>query len=302
MKGIKPLITVFTATYNRAHLLPRLFTSLTEQTASNFEWIIVDDGSTDMTPQVVQKFKDSTTFPILYYLQENQGKHIAINKGVSSANGAFFFIVDSDDRLPHNSIEIINAKLNQIFGDDKIAGVVGLKCFFNQKVVGSTHIREDIICDIFDYRYDYKVIGDRAEVFKTAILKKIPFPKFGQEKFVPESIVWNRIGQEYNMLFFNENIYECEYLADGLSAHSIALRRQNPKGILSLYSELGRIKKIGIHNRIKVYTNFWRFYFCDKENKRRNIKLVKFELLVLMTLPLGLFFYLRDTSKISKHV
>lgn len=296
----KNLITVCTATYNRASLLPILFASLKQQMMSHFEWVIVDDGSTDNTEEVVSRFRESATFPIIYEKQKNQGKHIAINKGVHLASGRSFFIVDSDDRLPEDSLEVIQSKFNRIIDDDKIAGVVGLKCYFDNKVVGSKHLIDDVICDIFDYRYEYKVIGDRAEVFKTEVLRVFPFPKYGDEKFVPESIVWNRIGQQYTMLFFSKNVYECQYLPDGLSARSVALRRKYPIGIVHLYAELGQIKKIGLRNRLKAFTNFWRFYFCDTQNRSKNRALLKSNVMAFLCLPLGFLFYKKDALKHNK--
>jgi len=289
------LITVFTATYNRVQLLHTLYASLEAQTNLNFEWVIVDDGSIDNTTHLVKEMEKKAPFNITYYKQANQGKHIAINKGIALAKGFCFFIVDSDDRLPENSLAIIKSKFLTIRDNNSIAGVVGLKCYFDKKVVGSNPLKEDIICDIFDYRYKHKVIGDKAEVFKTNILKKYPFPSFNNEKFIPESIVWNRIGQHYKMLFFNENVYECEYLEEGLSNQSVFLRRKYPKGVIHLYAELGMIKRIGIVNRLKAYINYWRFYFCDLSSAYKNILLLRKQFVALLCFPLGMLFYLKDS-------
>lgn len=288
------IITVFTATYNRSNLLQRLFVSLKEQTNKNFEWVIVDDGSTDETFTIIEKIQKEANFRVIYKKQENQGKHIAINTGVALANGQYFFIVDSDDRLPKDAIAIVFKKLRFIKENSNVAGIVGLKCYFNKKTVGFHPLKEDKICDFFDYRYTYKVQGDRAEVLKTSIFKKYPFPKFGNEKFVPESIVWNRIAKDYKMLFFNENIYECEYLEDGLSAQSVRLRRQNPKGIINLYAELGKIKKIGSKGRIKAYINFWRFFFCDLTNGKSHLKRIKNQYFAFLCIPFGFALYVKD--------
>lgn len=288
------LITVCTASYNRGSLLPLLYASLKVQTHLHFEWIIIDDGSTDDTTNRVSAMQKDAPFDIIYHKQSNQGKHIAINKGVELAKGTSFFIVDSDDRLPEDSLAIIHSKFSIIKDNPTIAGVVGLKCYFDKKVVGSGTIKDDIICDLFEYRYTLKIKGDRAEVFKTDILKKYPFPKFDDEKFVPESIIWNRIAQKYSMLFFNENVYECEYLEDGLSANSIFLRRKYPKGVLHLYSELGVIQKIGTINKWKSYINFWRFFFCDTPSFK-NLHLIKKSHIAYLLFPIGIFLYTRDS-------
>lgn len=294
------LISIFTATYNRAVLLQRLFASLQEQTYSNFEWVIVDDGSTDDTAKVIDEIKKEAAFNIVYKKQHNQGKHVAINNGVALAKGNYFYIVDSDDRLPKNALEIVASKILKIKDNTNIAGVVGLKCFFNKETVGFNPLQDDTICSIFEYRYKYKVKGDRAEILKTNILKKYPFPKFNDEKFIPESIVWNRIGLDYKLLFFNDNVYECEYLEDGLSAQSVQLRRKYPKGILNLYAELGKIKAIGVLNRLKAYTNFWRFFFCDTIDAKKNTSLLKKQKAAFLCLPFGFLLYLKDNLILNK--
>ncbi|MGC9064033.1 MAG: glycosyltransferase family A protein, partial [bacterium] len=100
-------ITLFTPTYNREKLLSRLYESIKRQSFSNFEWIIVDDGSTDNTEQIVESWLKESTFDIRYFYQQNSGKHIAINKGVREARGELFFIIDSDDWLGDDSLQDI---------------------------------------------------------------------------------------------------------------------------------------------------------------------------------------------------
>jgi len=294
------LITIFTATFNRASLLLNLFESIKNQSYQNFEWVIVDDGSRDNTEEVVLKIKEQAFFDITFQKQSNQGKHIAINKGVAIAKGEAFFIVDSDDRLPENSLEIINEQFTKVKKESEIAGVVGLKCYFDKTTVGSTHLTDSIICSTIDYRCKHKIKGDRAEVLKTEVLKRYLFPKFGDEKFVPESIVWNRISKNYKMLFFSENIYECEYLEDGLSANSLKLRRKYPKGILNLYAEQGKIKEIGMFYRFRTYINFWRFYLCDSQSLLQNFKLIRTQYISFLFLPIGFLIYFKDSITIKE--
>ena len=101
-------ITVFTPSFNRAHLLSRLYDSLLKQTTNDFEWLIVDDGSTDDTETKVEEFINKGELPIRYYKQQNGGKHRAINTGVQLASGELFFIVDSDDGLVHDCIQKVS--------------------------------------------------------------------------------------------------------------------------------------------------------------------------------------------------
>ena len=293
MENLK--ITVFTPTYNRADLLGVLYNSLKNQSYKNFEWVIVDDGSTDETEELVTKLKKENNLIIRYEKQENQGKHIAINKGVSIANGECFFIVDSDDRLPKKSLEIINKKFNKIRNNNKIAGVVGLRCYFDGNVIGTNMPEDELLCTALEYRHTYNIVGDRAEAIKTAVLKEYPFPKFGEEKFLSESIVWNKISLKYNLLFFSENVYECEYLDSGLTSNSIRLRRLYPKGAMNLYAELGEIEAVSFKVKSKAYINFWRFYFCDLSNAQENLHILNKKFIVFLYFPLGFIFYLNDS-------
>ncbi len=73
--------TVFTPTFDRAHTLDRVYRSLCVQTFKEFEWVIVDDGSTDGTDDLVAGWQTENRFPISYEKQPNQGKHIAVNLG-----------------------------------------------------------------------------------------------------------------------------------------------------------------------------------------------------------------------------
>lgn len=293
MENLK--ITVFTPTYNRVDLLGVLYDSLKKQTYKNFEWVIVDDGSTDNTEAFVKIIKKEDDLVIIYKNQENQGKHIAINNGVSIANGECFFIVDSDDRLPANSLEIISRKFNKIRNNPKVAGVVGLRCYFDGNVIGTKMPKDELLCTALEYRHTYKIAGDRAEVIKTAVLKEYPFPKFGEEKFLSESIVWNKMSLKYKLLFFSENVYECEYLENGLTLNSIRLRRLYPKGAMHLYAELGKIKSINFKIRSKAYINFWRFYFCDLSNALGNLHILNKKFIALLYFPLGFIFFLKDS-------
>ena len=101
-------LTIFTPTYNRAYILPNLYESLVNQTSKDFEWVIVDDGSTDETESIVKKWIAESRICIKYIKQENQGKHIAINTGTEHADGELFFIVDSDDSLKNHAVSTIS--------------------------------------------------------------------------------------------------------------------------------------------------------------------------------------------------
>lgn len=132
-------ITVFTPLYNRAPLLEDLYKSLLKQNYHSFEWLIVDDGSTDNAEQIIRTFiADSAhTFPIGYIQKENGGKHTAINRGVEEANGELFLILDSDDTLPADSLATIAQYYEQCKGYKDCAGVCGLMAHHDGQLIGS---------------------------------------------------------------------------------------------------------------------------------------------------------------------
>ncbi len=101
------MLTIFTPTYNRAKLLNDIFNSLEKQSCFDFEWLIIDDGSSDNTESVVMNFFHSSSFPIRYIKKKNGGKHTAYNLALENARGKLFFCLDSDDYLPSNAVEKI---------------------------------------------------------------------------------------------------------------------------------------------------------------------------------------------------
>ncbi len=226
--------TIFTPTYNRAHLLPRLFRSLLQLDFQDFEWLIVDDGSTDETKNIVSEFQTCNSLNIRYFYQKNQGKHAAINLGVAQAKGEFFFIVDSDDWLPANSLSN-SLKYTDRFQSSSIAGIAGKRSFINAHNNFPFH---ELISTPLEIKYKFKNSFDLAEIYKTDVLKKYPFPVFPGEKFVTESLVWFRIARKYQLLFFNETIYHCEYQPGGLTDNYRKLMENNPQGSLLYLREL----------------------------------------------------------------
>lgn len=287
-------VTVFTPSYNRAHLLERVYRSLLEQTNNCFEWIIVDDGSNDFTESLIQSFILEQKIVITYLKQINKGKHFAINQGVQLAKGVLFLNLDSDDALTNNAIQQIIENVNEVIGNPNIAGIVGRKIYFNSELIGNL-MGKNIISNSLNIRYQHKIIGDLAEVFKTQVLKEFPFPEISNEKFCPEALVWNRIAQKYNLLYTNLPIYQVEYLPDGLSSKIVKIRMTSPIASMCYYSELASYE-IPFLQKIKATLNFWRFSFnsdWDFAKKLTNTNAV----LSIFCIPLGYLMYLNDKRK-----
>ena len=213
-------MTILTPTYNRAYILKNAYESLLRQTDKGFEWIIVDDGSSDDTESVVKSWIDvGAPFEIKYIKQENGGKHRAVNNGVREAKYDYILILDSDDYLTDDAVEKIHEWTKSIEGLDGFAGVAGLRGRIdNDACIGGGGNGEPYIDAKNTERAKYNLLGDKAEVYKTEILKKYPFPEFEGENFLSEHVVWDTIAKDgYKLRWFTQVIYKCEYLADGLT-------------------------------------------------------------------------------------
>lgn len=200
--------TVFTPTYNRAHTLQRVYESLKSQTLRDFEWIIVDDGSTDGTLSLVEKWQAESIFPLRYIRQENQGKHFAFNRGVKEAKGLLFTSLDSDDACVANALERLNYYWESISAEKRIfySGITALCIDQFGNNVG--YPLPEAVYDASWLEVDYKMglKGEKWGTFRADILKEFPFPETLQGSYFPESIIWFRISGGYLTRFFNERL------------------------------------------------------------------------------------------------
>lgn len=234
------MITVLTPTYNRAHTLERAFRSLAAQTDVRFEWLVVDDGSSDGTQALLQSLIPQACFGMRVVCQENGGKHVAINTGSGLAHGEWILILDSDDALLPDAIAAINKEVGEDPGPD-ISGLCFRRIHFDGGLVGVNSVRES---RLFLHPTEASEIfkGDLAYVFRRSSLQSHPFPVIPGEVFFPELYVWNRIGDEGRILYFpDQAIYLCDYLPDGYSANFPRNLRRNPRGFLIYYrSQISR--------------------------------------------------------------
>lgn len=261
---MKHLITILTPAYNRASLLPRLFDSLLRQTFKDFEWIVVDDGSTDDTRKVVANLKEKCggAFPMGYVYKANGGKHMAINIGAERARGELLFIADSDDLLTDDALETVANSWHDISDDKSFAGIAGLDIAMDtREVIGSGLPQEHIDCNAIDIRYRHHVTGDMKEVFRTEVLREFPFPEFAGERFCPEQLVWFRMARRYRLRYINKPIYIADYQPDGITAGITRARMRNPSASMLTYAELTECP-VPFLVKVKAAINVWRFWHC----------------------------------------
>lgn len=202
-----PLFTVFTPTYNRAHLLPRVYRSLCLQSCRDFEWLIVDDGSTDDTRDLVSSWIEHGNIQIRYVWQENGHKKMAFNRGVKEALGELFLPIDSDDAVLPQALAVLKKNWQDIPKDRQrdFAGVCALCANENGQLIGNRFPEDVCDSDALEIRYRYKVHGDKWGFTRTDILKEHPFPE-DVAGHVPEGIIWSAIAQRKKTRFINETL------------------------------------------------------------------------------------------------
>jgi glycosyltransferase involved in cell wall biosynthesis len=201
-----PLFTVFTPTYNRAHTLKRVFDSLRAQTLRDFEWLVVDDGSTDKTTELIASWAKASDFPIRYFKQEHTGKHIAHNLAVREGCGKFFLPLDSDDACSPRALERFAYHWNTIPESERasFSGVVALCCDQYGKVVGDRFPSDLFDANWRDVVYVYRVRGEKWGPQLMELVRRYPFPQISGTHFVPEGLVWLDLAKAYKIRFVNE--------------------------------------------------------------------------------------------------
>ena len=274
-----PFISILTPTYNRGKLLLPLYDSLKNLTFEDFEWLIVDDGSEDDTEQYALSWIahniQNAEFPIRYIKKSNGGKHTAINRGVREANGELILILDSDDTLPADSLATIAHYYEQCKGYKDCAGVCGLMAHHDGQLIGTGFPKDPMYESALQFRYAKKgnVTGDLLEVYKTSVMREFPFPEIENEKFCPESLVWNRIANKYKLFCFNKVIYYRDYLEGGLTSKIVKIRMKSPIASTMTYAEM-LAYDISLKWKIRSAINYWRFKYCIK-NKSLKAPTVK---------------------------
>lgn len=235
----RPLFTVFVPTYNRAALLPKALDSVLQQTVSDYEILVVDDGSSDDTRDVIESWSRQTGVPVRYYYQPNGGKHRAHNRAVDLAEGELLMVLDSDDRLLKNCLEIVREAWLGIphTKRQEFAGVEGL-CINSAGELHGTPFPSDR----FDSTYLevvglYNVKGEKRNALRLDVLKRFRYPDIPAEKHVRPSFIWKRISHHYKMRFINSPLQIVDFSPGGLTATSSMRRLRNVRGLYQYWQD-----------------------------------------------------------------
>lgn len=296
-------ITVATPTFNRANTLHRVFDSLMHQSFKDFEWIVVDDGSKDSTRELVNSYKQTADFNIKYIYQENSGKHIALNKAVSEAQGDFFIIADSDDAFVEHSFQTL-LKYWDLIEESRKSQFRGITCRCYDpvtmlpigKAFPGNYMDMPGLEAVFKNNYNFEMWG----MNRLDVMKEFPFPCTDKEdgnplSFFPESIIWNRMGRKYKVRFINDHLRA--YYRDQENSATSRKKSRSRENIYLWEHYLNDVFDYFFYNpklfiKASVGMSMDGFLLKLKLNKilKRINKLVP-RLLVLFFMPAGYFLY-----------
>lgn len=195
------VVSIVTPTYNRAHALADAYRSLLDQRLS-LEWIVVDDGSSDQSLELIEKLSSGAPFPVRYMRQEHAGKHVAINRGVAAARGELVGLLDSDDMLTSCALDRLVDHWRSLPDRDHFVGVTGLDIDEEGKVIGDLFRADVIDASWQEMIYHYRVTGDKWGLQRADVLRANPFP--ASSGFVIEGTVWRKIGLNYRTRYVND--------------------------------------------------------------------------------------------------
>lgn len=282
-------LTVFTPTYNRAYCLHQLYESLCRQTSKDFEWLVIDDGSTDNTKELIDIWKLENNIEIKYFYKENGGMHTGHNVAYSLIETELNVCIDSDDYMLDNAVEKIIKRWQTLYDKSKICGIIGLNQFSNGNLVGTALPDSLEFSTLYNLYHNLNVKGDKKLVLSTKVVKEYPpYPVFKDERFVPLGTLYLMIDQDYQFSCLNDTLCVVEYLQDGSTRNIFKQYRKNPRGfrysrIVELtFFKNKRLKILKILHLISSTIFIGdRHFFKDNPEK----------IMTILLLPLGLLFH-----------
>lgn len=290
-------LTIFTPAYNRAHTITRTYESLCRQTCKDFEWLVIDDGSTDNTCRLVEKWIKEDIIPIRYIYQHNQGMHGAHNTAYKNIETELNTCIDSDDYMPDDAVEKICSFWKE-HGSDRYAGIIGLDITENGKVIGSSFpkgLKETALGDF----YSRGGSGDKKLVYRTSVIRQYPeYPIFEGERYVGLAYKYMLIDQDYTLLTLNEPLVVVEYQVDGSSVNMYRQYWNNPKGF-AFFRRTEMVTTKSLKRRFMVCIHYVSSSFISKN--KHFIEESPRKLATILSVPFGYLLYRYIAHKVKKN-
>lgn len=321
MKSPKTL-TIFTPAYNRAHTIERTFQSLCRQTNKDFEWLIIDDGSSDNTKELILSkiIKDTLSFPplnkesnenietyfegnckdgflIRYFYQQNQGMHGAHNTAYKHINTELNTCIDSDDYMPDDAVDII-VNLWKERGNNKYAGIVGLDYADKGGIIG-TEFPQDMKETTLNGFYLQGGRGDKKLVYRTDVIKKYPeYPTFKGERYFSLGYKYLLIDQDYLLLTINKPLVIVDYQLDGSSFNMYRQYWTNPNGFIFLRKEHMQYQTL-LRNKYRSCVHY--ISHCIRAGRIKEFLSNPCPILSFLAIIPGTFLYFFTKYKVYNH-
>lgn len=292
----KKLLTVFTCTYNRANTIGRTYESLCRQTRKDFKWLVVDDGSTDGTREVVEGWqKKDNGFEIQYVYKENGGLHTGYNRAIELMDTELCVCIDSDDWMPDNAVEIINASWSK-YRDLNISGMVGYDVTIQGKRLGD-HMEEGKVIHYVQLKENKRYNKDNKIVMRTDLLKLVaPQPSFmGERNFNPIWMIF-KIDQMAPMVLLDKTLCIVDYQTDGMAANIVNQFFNSPNSFMELRRLYVNLKYTSMSWKLRHYIHLVaNAKMAGKSPFLPDVKTIG----VLIAYPFGLllYYYLKSKHK-----
>lgn len=281
-------LTVFTPSYNRAYTLHKCYESLLRQTSKDFIWLIIDDGSSDNTKELVNRWINEDEIKINYIYQENQGMHGAHNTAYKNINTELNVCIDSDDYMPDDAVEKIISFWNKNKRSD-LAGIMALDSYKDGKVIGDkfpSELKESTYFDIYN-KYDLK--GDKKLIYRSELTTQYPYPVFAGEKYVSLAYKYAKLDSKYKLALMNEVVCNVEYMEDGSSLNMLKQYRRNPKGFAFIRIDNMKNPKATLIFKFKECIHYVSSSFISKN--RDYLRESPCKILTILAIPIGYVFY-----------
>ena len=300
MKG--PLFSIFIPAYNRAHVIDQALDSISDQAFPSWEIIVVDDGSTDNTGEVVADWSRRHGVTVRYIYQINAGKHVAHNQGVAAARGELFMVLDSDDRLLPEALEKVSAAWWGLSAGGRLgsAGVEGLCITSSGALHGTAYPEDTWDGNYLELRGVHGVCGEKRSALRVDVLEQYPYPVFAGEYHVRPSYIWKRIAHHYSFRCINEPLQIVDFAQDGLTASASKRRLLNVQGLFAYWKDdiFHHQEYLSMPRRVKHYAEYIRYGFHNDFGLLGQWRQVPCRQLWLLALPRGISNYWGDLLKV----
>ena len=313
-------LTVFTPTYNRKHTIVRTYESLCSQLNDDFDWLVIDDGSSDGTREWVESLGEKIVssgsrfdwmgrllegvddnhfivhtdrFAIEYIYKPNGGLYTGYNVAYATIQTELCVCIDSDDYMPDDAVDKILACWKER-GGDKYAGLLGLDYnIATEELIGGRF--PEGLEEVFFYDLHLKKLhgGDTKPVLRTALMREVaPQVGFSGEKNFNPVYLMLKVCDEYPILLLNENLCNVEYQigADSMSQGIWKQYVNSARSFAKLRLLEMTLRHNSYKNKIRVCIHYLSSCLLSKDTEW--LKKTPLKVMTLMLSPVGFVVYL----------